>query len=70
MPAIRTCFNELAVIAAGDDTRSVGGACQNCAGMNRYAEFGVASKQKRFLAKYKYRRWTEEMHADDGRARV
>ena len=70
MLAVRACFDELAVIAAGDDARSIGGACQNCAGVNRYAAFVVAGEQQCFLAKHEHRRRTEEMHADDGRARV
>jgi hypothetical protein len=70
MLTIRNCFDELAIVAPGDDTRSIGGVRQNCAGVNRYAAFGAISKQQRFLAKYEYRRGTEEMHADDGRAHV
>jgi hypothetical protein len=63
-------FDELAVVAACDDARSIGHAGQNSACVDPDATFGFTRKKKRFLAKHEYRRCAKEVHADDSRARI
>src|SRR4029079_8877413 len=70
MFAVDAGFDEVAVIAASNNPRSVGRARQYCADVDRYAAFMVAGQQQCFLAKHEHWCRTEKMHADHGRARA
>ena len=67
MFAVSINFNELAIVTACDDTRSVGHAGQNSACVGPNATFGFTREQKRLLAKHEYRCRAKEVHADDSR---
>ena len=45
MLAVQTDFDNLAIIAPGDDARSIGSACENSAGVNRGAVFRLRDEQ-------------------------
>jgi len=62
--------NDLAVIPAGDDARTIRGHSENAARMNRHALLAATccNKQQRLLAKHEDRAVLQEMRLDDGSA--
>ena len=69
--ALRTGFDEIAVVASGDDPFSIGVAVENRAGMYNDAPLATfTGESQRLFAEHEYRRRSQKMHADNRRAGV
>src|SRR5690348_2509247 len=60
MFAIAAGFDESAIITTGNNSRLVGRARKNCAGVDPDPTFALAGEQQRFLAENEHRRGTEK----------
>jgi hypothetical protein len=70
MFAIRSGFDESAIIATGEDSPLVGRARKNCTGVDLDPTFAFICEQQRFLAENEHRRGAEKMHPNHRRTRA